>query len=441
MSAKPDVRENGEGGAVFQMWRSPWTRWVGLRYLKSKKHSRFLSFITSLSILGVGLGVTAMIVVLSVMDGFEAELKKRLMSSDMHILITPTPAVEGYEGGFVPGNSLSDSSASFERLAKDPRVESFWPVVSTEAILKAGRKVTGIVFKGVTPERLARLKTQVTESADPQLLARREGAETIRLTGIFVGQELAYELGLIPGDQVTLISPTETEGPVEGVPRLKRYVIEGIYHSGLPEQELHTVFASEGAVRSFLRRTDAVSQWEISVKDFDEAPALALEAREGLKGFRVQDWVQLNSHLFASLRLERIAMFVILAFIVLVASFNIVTTLTLMVLEKKREVSIMKAMGARDSQVAAIFLSEGLLIGGVGVGGGTVLGFVLCSVLKRYEFIQLPDVYYDRTLPVTFEPLYYGLVAVCAVLIVLGACLYPSRRAAKLDPLEGIRFG
>jgi lipoprotein-releasing system permease protein len=248
-------------------------------------------------------------------------------------------------------------------------------------------------------------------------------------------------MGLIPGDQITLISPTETEGPLDSVPRLQRYFVEGVYHSGLPDQELHTVFAADHAVRSFLRRANVTSEWEIAVKNFAQAPALADKIRTIAPQFRVQDWAQLNSHLFASLKLERVAMFVILAFIVIVASFNIVTTLTLMVLEKKREISIMKAMGARHGQVAAIFLAEGMLIGGLGVSGGLLLGFFLCVMLRRYEFISLPDVYYDRTLPVTFDPHYYLLVGGVAVVIVLLACIYPSKRAAALNPLDGIRFG
>ncbi len=431
---------DADDGAVRHLWQSPWTSWVGFRYLKSKKNSRFLSFITLLSVLGVAVGVTAMIVVLSVMDGFESELKKRLMSSDLHVLVTPTAQVPGFDQGFVPKSALDP--AKIEQFVKDhPEVESFWPMLSTEAILKSGRKVTGVVFKGVTEDRMNRLKAQVVESADRQVLVTRDGAESSRLLGIFVGQELAYEMGLIPGDQVTFISPTETEGPLEAVPRLKRYVVEGVYHSGLPEQELHTVYAPESAVRSFLRRQDAVTQWEVIVKDFDRAASVGKGIREMATGFRVQDWMQLNSHLFASLRLERVSMFIILAFIIVVASFNIVTTLTLMVLEKKRDISILKAMGARHGQVAAIFLAEGILIGGLGVSGGILLGGVLCSILKRYPFIELPDIYYDRTLPVTFDPRYYVLVAVAAVLIVLAACLYPSRRAARINPLDGIRFG
>jgi len=429
-----------DSGAVRHLWQSPWTGWVGLRYLKSKKNSRFLSFITLLSVFGVGLGVTSMIVVLSVMDGFEAELKKRLVSTELHILITPSPQVPGFDAGFVPKSSLDPAQILPQVEAKD-QVESFWPVIATEVILKTGRQVSGVVVKGITPERMTKLKPQIVEAADPQMLVQHQGAETIHLPGLFIGQELAYQIGLIPGDQVSLISPTEMEGPMQSVPRIKRFVVEGVYRSGVPEQELHTVFAQASAVRSFLRKSDAVSQWEITVANFDRAAKTANSLRTLLPNFKVQDWNQLNGHLFASLRLERIAMFIILAFIVIVASFNIVTTLTLMVLEKKREIAIMKAMGARHGQVAAVFLSEGILIGSLGVFGGLLLGFGLCSVLRRYEFIQLPEIYYDRTLPVTFDWRYYAGIAVCAILIVLFACLYPSRRAARLNPLDGIRFG
>jgi len=426
--------------SIRNIWEAPWTLWIGLRYLKSKKNSKFLSLITLLSILGVAVGVTAMIVVLSVMDGFEAELKKRLMSSDLHILVTPTQETAGFSEGFVPKNTL-DLTGIPEQLKKMPEILQFWPIVQTEAILRSGRKVAGVVVKGITDERIERLHTQFVEEAEPQMMVEKQGSDLIHLPGIFVGQELAYELGIIPGDQVTLISPTETEGPLEAVPRLKRYVVQAIYRGGTPEQELHTIFASDAAVRSFLRKADILSSWEVTVKDFDHAPEIAEKLRALAPNLKVQDWIQLNSHLFASLRLERFAMSVILAFIIVVASFNIVTTLTLMVLEKRKEISILKTMGARNDHIAAMFLSEGLLIGALGVGGGVILAFVICCLLRRYEFIALPDIYYDRTLPVTFQPLYYFGVAGCAVVIVLFACLYPSKRAAMLNPLEGIRFG
>ena len=434
---------SGSGGArgiLAHLWASPWTVWIGFRYLRSKKNSRFLSFITFISMFGVMIGVTALIVVLSVMDGFESELKKRLMSSDLHILITPKAEVASFDRGYVNTQEF-DASGVGERLRTDPRVESVWPIVSTEVILKSGRKITGSVLKGVTAERLERLKKQVSEMAEAKMLVKQEKGETIRLPGVFVGQEMAYEMGLIPGDFVTLISPTETEGPFSTVPRLKRFVVEGIYRSGMPEQELHTVFAQDHAVRGFLRRASVVSQWEVTLKEFDEAVPVASTIRSSLPNFRVEDWVQMNAHLFAALTLERLAMFVILAFIVVVASFNIITTLTLMVLEKKKDIAVLKTMGAENAQVAAIFLSEGLLIGGVGVAGGVVFGLLICLALKRWEFIQLPDVYIDRTLPVNFRPEYYAVIALSALVIIVVACLYPSRRAAKLTPLDGIRFG
>jgi len=434
------MKRDPTSSALMHLWKSPWTRWVGNRYLRSKKNNRFLNFITWLSILGIGIGVCALIVVLSVMDGFEGELKKRLMSSDLHVLATPSADMSGYERGRVPRDAeLERRIQSWAR--ETAAVESVWPVLSTEAILKSGRKVGGIVLKGVDDSRINRLKRSVGEMAEPSLLTAQEKGQIVRLPGLFLGRELADEFRIIPGDQVTLISPTETDGPVGSVPRLKRFVVEGIYSSGMPEQELQVAFTPTKNVQSFIRRPNVISQFEVVLRDFEDAPKVAEGFRRLLPEWKVQDWVQMNSHLFASLKLERFAMFVVLAFIVVVASFNIVTTLTLMVLEKKREISILKAMGARDPQVAAIFLAEGLAIGIRGVIGGTFLGVVLCVFLKRYELIQLPDVFYDRTLPVNFQPLVYGLIGVVTLLIVLLACQYPCRRAARFQPLQGIRVG
>ena len=238
-------RADADSGAVRHLWLSPWTRWVGYRYLKSKKHSRFLSFITILSVLGVGLGVTSMIVVLSVMDGFEAKMKERLMGSDMHVLVEPTSAVPGFDAGFVPQSSFlsRDQIAKFRQ--DNPEVLDFWPIVSSEAILKVGRKVAGVLVKGITTERMTRLKSKITESADDTMLVHREDGQAIHLPELTIGQELADTLGAIPGDEVRLISPTETEGPLGTIPRMKRYVIAGIYRTGLPQEELNTVYASD----------------------------------------------------------------------------------------------------------------------------------------------------------------------------------------------------
>ncbi len=422
------------------IWRSPWTGWVAFRYLKSKKNSRFLSLITVISMGGVALGVTSMIVVLSVMEGFERELRTRLMASDLHVLIEPSATTEGADRGFVAEDRVKGSPEIQKHVASGA-IEAVWPIVSTEAILRSGRKVTGVVVKGLESERMKVLQQQVVESASALALAPEDSGGGPPLAALFVGKELSLELGLMVGDQVTMISPTETEGPLSSVPRMKRFRIEGIYSSGIPEQELHTVFSTDQSVRAFLRRAGVLSSWEIRVKDFDEAPEIARSISKSLPDYRVKDWMGLNEHLFASLRLERLAMFVILAFIVIVASFNIVTTLTLMVLEKRREISILKAMGASERHIGAVFLAEGAFIGFSGVSLGVIAGGVICALLRRYPLIELPEVYYDRSLPVAFDPMYYLVVGVSAALIVLVACVYPSRRASRVAPLEGIRLG
>jgi lipoprotein-releasing system permease protein len=215
-----------------------------MRYLRSKKASAFLSLITVISILGVSLGVMAMIVVLSVMDGFEEELKKRLMRTDLHVLVSPTSETLGFERGLVPFGAFQNPI--------DPRIKAVHPVLSTELILRSARRVTGIVLKGIQEPRWETLKPQITETAEAhQLVERQEDGSELTHPGITIGNELAYSMGLIPGDFVTLISPTETEGTLADVPRLRRFVVEAIYKSGFPDQELHVVFARARSVESF----------------------------------------------------------------------------------------------------------------------------------------------------------------------------------------------
>ncbi len=422
-----------------------WTVWVGLRYLKSKKHSRFLSFITLISMVGVALGVTALIVVLSVMDGFEVEMRKRLMNQDLHLLITPRPEAPGFDGGKVQSASFEDSDYA-KSLRAEKGVAAIYPILQTEAILRGGRKVSGVVVKGVDDARIEKLNSIMVETASSPVrsadLGPEGGSDTAAdLAKIYLGQALADEMNLIPGELVTLISPTETDGPFSTIPRLKRFMVAGIYRSGVPEQELQNVFAELGSVRSFLRKSGVLTQWEVLMENSENARDLRDRLRKRKAPYQAQDWMDLNAHLFASLRLERLAMAISLVFIVIVASFNIITTLTLMVLEKKREIAILKAMGARDPDIGAIFLAEGLLIGGVGTGSGLLLGFGICAALRKWEFVQLPDIYFDRTLPVSFLPQYYALIAISALIIVLFASVYPSLRAARTDPLRGIRFG
>lgn len=403
-------------------------RKIGFRYLTSKKSSRFLSVITAISVGGVGVGVLTMVVTLSVMSGFEAELKRRLFAAETHVLI------ENNEGYFKAAPQLLD-----EIRASTPDVKAAYPVLQTEAILRSGKKrVTGSIIKGIGHEQLEWLKTQVVEWAPSDLL-KTEGAGTSR---IFMGAEMAFDMGVTPGDFLTMVSPVEAEGPFGAVPRVKRFIVEGIYNTGVPEQELHVAFAAVEDVESFLRMAGVLNAVEVRVTSLDHAPksAEAIKAKLG-PSFLVRSWQELNAHLFQSLKLERTAMFCILIFIVIVASFNIVSTLTMMVLEKKRSLSILRAMGATKKQIASIFLWEGLAIGVFGVVGGTVLGLAICFALKSYPIIELPEYFYDRTLPVIIHAPSIALVAGAAMVVVLLGSIMPARKASELTPIQGIREG
>lgn len=396
---------------------------MGFRYLRAKKGSKFLSIITGISIGGVAIGVLTMIVTLSVMSGFEGELRKRLFSADTHIL------VERKDGSF-----RADETLLTQLQLGLPKGSAIFPVLQTEAILRSGKKVAGAIVKGVGQEQFDWIKGHVKEWAAKELLENAGGARML------LGQEMAYDLGVIPGDLVTIVSPIETEGPLGVVPRVKRFVVEGVYRTGVPEQELHVVFAAIRDVESFIREADIVNRVELRVGSFDEAPQVARGLQGKLGGeFLVRSWQELNAHLFHSLGLERTAMFVILIFIVIVASFNIVSTLTMMVIEKKRSLSILRAMGATRKQIGSIFLWEGLAIGLVGVTVGGALALAICGALSKYPIIQLPEFYYDRSLPVVVEPLAVGGIIAAALLVVACAAFLPARKASDLSPMQGIR--
>ena len=384
-----------------------------------------MSLITFLSMAGVAVGVSTLIIILSVMDGFEGALKSRLAQGEFHILVTHVNDEQEPYFEFPV-----EKVGSIYNLSKD--ILSVNPVLATEAIIKAGSKVAGVSLRGISESHANLLsKTLVEATERPHNLSR---------DGIWLGKEIALQLRVFTGDKIQIISPTETEGPMESVPRLRIFKVEGIFESGLPEKDIHTAYASAEAVQDFLQRPQKVNRLEISVQNFAESGATADAIRSDLgSGFLVKDWNQLNAHLFASLRLERITMFLILTMIILVASFNIVTSLKMTVIEKRKEISILQAMGATPRQLAGIFLIQGAVIGNVGTVVGLLLGVGTCYYLKVHPVIELPDVFFDRSLPVNISPPFVLGVTFTAVCIVLLAAFFPARSAAKIPPLEGIR--
>ena len=398
---------------------------IGLRYLRSKKSNAFLSLITFLSIAGVTVGVATLIVILSVMDGFEGALKTRLAQGEFHILATRVADEKEPYFSF-PSERVDDL------YSLSPDILSVNPVLSTEAILRAGKRVAGMSMRGVSESHMSVLAKTLVEAVD--------GPKVLSSEGLWLGKELAYQLAVLPGDKVQVISPTETEGPMESVPRVRVFRVDGIFSSGIPEKDLHTVYAPLEAVQEFLARPGLVNRIEVNVRDFENSEASGDLIRNALgEDFLVKDWNQLNAHLFASLKLERITMFVILTMIVLVASFNIVTSLKMTVTEKRKEIAILQAMGASQRQIGRIFLVQGAVIGNIGTLLGLVIGLGLSFFLRTHSIVELPDIFFDRTLPVKISPPFVALVAVTAFAIVLLAAFFPARAAARQAPLEGIR--
>jgi lipoprotein-releasing system permease protein len=406
------------------MARDGFPRFVGVRFLTSRNRSSVLSMISALSVLGVAVGVMAMVIILSVMSGFEMEMKNRLFQAEHHILIED-----------VRGTVAVDESVMTKARQAYPGIRELEPVLQVEAVYRSGKRIAGGVVKGVKGPAWERVRRKVTDWA-------AEGFVKTGQARLLMGAEMAFELGVAVGDTITLVSPVDSDGPLGMAPRLKTFVVEGIYKSGVPEQELHVGFAPVEDVESFVRKAGVATHYEGLVGSLEDAPEAAERVAAKLgPGYRVRSWQQLNEHLFASLSLERAAMFCMVGFIVLVAAFNILSMLAMTVLEKKRGVSILRAMGATPEQVRRIFLWESLAIGATGAGLGAALGLGVCILLKKYPLIELPEYYYDRTLPVLIEPMTIAGIVFTALLVVVLGGIVPARKAMAVSPLEGIQEG
>lgn len=416
------------------------SRYVALRYLRAKKSSGFVSFVTFLSIAGVALGVCTMVVSLSVMRGFERSLKERLLRNTPHLVV-------GTDDEYLDETVINERL--LPKLHALNGIEKTSSDLAADVILKNRSKATGVQLKGVSSERLQWVFDHVIEWAGSTTAPKTpiEAQEVFKLENgmypVFVGSELALELNVMPGDTVQMISPVENGGALGLVPQIKSYYIKGIYRTDLAEQELHEVFTTTRAVQSFLRKPKILNQVEIFLTDLGTTDAVEAQVRgildQTASGLTLTSWKVFNRQLFYSLRLEQIAMFIALSFIVLVATFNITALLTMNVLEKRKYLSVLRAMGARPRQVSAIFIWKAIYIGALGSGLGLVSGLGICLVLKRADVIQLPDYFYDRSLPVVVDPLNLFFIVLLTFVVVVLSGIFPARRALEITPLQGVR--
>jgi lipoprotein-releasing system permease protein len=408
---------------------------ISYRYLKAKRKQTFISIITFISMGGVALGVMALIVVLAVMSGFENDLKNKILGLNSHVLVLSWD------------NTIKDYTQVAQRVETVPGVTAATPFILTQVMVSTGAQVTGAVLRGVdirsaprviSLDRILRKGTwQALEIPD-----QAEGKKGQEIPGIILGQELARNLSLSLNDHLSIISPLGEMTPLGRIPKMRPFKLVGIFESGMFEYDSTIAFISLSQAQSFLGLGYKVTGLEVKTRDFYQAAGIAraIQTKLGFP-FWTKDWMRMNKNLFSALKLEKLVMFIILTLIILVAAFNIVASLIMVVMEKTKDIAILKSMGATAGSIMKIFMLEGVIIGTVGTGLGLLGGVGLCRLLEKYQFIKLPsDVYYISSLPVLMKGEDILMIIVSALGISVIATLYPAWQASRLDPAEAIRY-
>lgn len=408
----------------------PYQLFIGLRYLKAKRKQTFISLISLFSVGGVALGVAALIIVLAVMSGFEGDLRDKILGTNSHVIIQKhgQPTMEDYKW-------------VLEQVRQIKHVEFASPFIYTQVMLTSEQNVLGVVLRGIDPEGEA-LVTNLGQNIIEGDLKHLSRTNDDGLAGIVLGLELARNLGVFYNDELNVVSPTGTITPMGMAPRSVRMRVVAIFNSGMYEYDSSLAYISLKTTQDFLRLGDRVTGVEVRVDDIYLAKEVAYEIQNKLGfPFWTRDWMEMNRNLFSALKLEKLAMFIILTLIIIVAAFNIVSTLIMMVMEKNKDIAILKSMGASSRGIMFIFMLEGLVIGFVGTVLGGVGGAVTCFVADKYKLIKLAgDIYYMSYLPFKMRPQEVVVICLASIIISFLATLYPSWQASKLDPAVALRY-
>ena len=403
------------------------SNYIALRYLKPKRSNTILSFVSSFSIIGILLGVATLIVVINVMMGFEDNLKNKILGVNAHIIVNR-----------IDGEPLEHWELFEKLLGNVDGVVGVAPYLINQVLLTSKTNVSGVVVKGIIPEKEINVTSVKKFLKDGDLPAKyTEGSAP----DVLLGKELANQLGVVTGDEVVMISPFGKKGPLGFTPRMKHFNVSGIFDAGMYDYNSTFALISLNTAQEFFQTGDIVGGFSIKVIDFDKANIIAskIQTQLGFPYF-ARDWLSMNKSLFSALKLEKIAMFVILTLIIVVASFNVLSLITMTVKDKKRDIAILRAMGMSENTVKKIFIKQGLMIGIFGTVIGNVLAYVICFILKNYKIISLPeDIYFLDSIPIKITPDVFILVTIAAILITLLSCIYPSIQATREDPVEALR--
>jgi lipoprotein-releasing system permease protein len=418
---------------------------VSLRYLRAKRKQVFVSIITFISIAGIFLGVAALIIVLAVMNGFETDLRNKILGINSHIVLME------YTG------AMKQYPQVIKNIEKVPGVVAATPFIYSQAMVKSGNNASGVVLRGLAAESAFQVITlgKMKEGKIDFLRVDKRPVSQIDkslidLPGIIVGKELAKNLGIFVYEPISIVSPTGMATPMGMIPRMKRFLVVGIFDSGFYEYDSTLAFISLKDCQEFLNMGEMVTGVEIRVDDIYKADVIAktIERKLGFP-YWARNWMEMNKNLFSALRLEKRVMFIILSLIVLVAAFNIITTLIMVVMEKSKDIAILKTMGATANSIMKIFILQGVIIGAIGTLLGSIGGVVIALNLSRISVVVenllgikiLPgDVYYLNELPSRINYSDVSIIIMGTLLICFLSTIYPSWRASKLDPAEALRY-
>lgn len=389
---------------------------ISWRYLTTKRKEKFISLISVISILGIAIGVMALIIVIGVMSGFDKDLHDKIVGNYSHINLTGSKAIESAEYAEI-----------LKKVSASPHVKGASPYVQGQVLIKEGSRYFAVGLRGIDPAA----ESQVTKVKE---YIRQGSIDDLKDDGIIIGKELAGLMGLESNSVLNLYSPL-------GKPYTLKIV--GIFSSGMYDYDLNLVFTNLKSAQNIYGLPNQITAVAIKLDDPDLAPQVRedLYSRLGLN-YNLKTWMEANQNFFAALKLEKLTMFIILTLIILVASFNIISTLIVMVVEKTKDIGVLRALGMSASSIRRIFTYQGLIIGALGTGLGALAGITLCFLLKKYQFIKLPqDIYYIDRLPVSIQ-LWpdMALIIFAALAIILVATLYPAARASSLKPVEALRY-
>ena len=408
---------------------------IGLRYLRARRQETFISLITVISVLGVMIGVMTLNVVMAVMTGFEETLRDRLLGINAHIALLKS------------GDQLAEYEELVQQVVKQEGVVAASPAIYGQVMLTSGSRVSGVVVRGVDPDRvnavvdLQRYMKQGSIAGLKQQNPVQVQDRTIMLPGVIMGERLAAQLGVFVGSPIQVVSPLGSPTAIGVIPKVRRFVVTGLLNTGMSEIDSTLVFMGLADAQKFFELGNAVSNIEIRVDDVNQSREIAdrIQLQLGFP-YLTEDWTRLWPNLFSALQLEKTVYFLVLLLMVLIGAFNIISTLVMVVMEKRKDIAILMSMGATRASIRKIFLLKGFIIGIVGTTLGLLLGLVVCTLIAQYRFELPKDVFLISTVPVRIYFSNFMIVTLASFIVCLLASIYPARQAAKLDPVEIIRY-